>query len=72
MTPKQQEQFTRMYLTLQRIAKDYMTPEQLRKKTDKIYGLNYTEALEMSYENIQEEARQAIQGIKKPKPQKSL
>jgi len=55
----------RLYDALHRIAKGYMTPTQLRR--DDI-GLDYEEYLEMSYENIQMEARNAIKGVRKMKP----
>lgn len=57
------QQIVRMYNALKTIAKDYQTPEQLRKKSEKQYGLDYEEALEMSYENIQTLAKSVIKGI---------
>jgi len=55
----------RLYNALHKIAKQYMTPAQIRR--DDI-GLDYEEYLEMSYENIQMEARNAIHGVRKMKP----
>ncbi|MHC1780996.1 MAG: hypothetical protein AB9922_12255 [Bacteroidales bacterium] len=43
--------------------RNYQTPSQLRKNSEKDWGLEYTEALEMSYENIQEEAKYALKGV---------
>lgn len=67
MTPKQKQQFNLMRNALLVIAKDYQTPTQLRKSSDKQYGLDYEEALEMSYENIQNTAAAAVKGIKEAK-----
>lgn len=64
MTPKQKEQFNRMRDTLKRIAKGYQTPEQLRRNAKKGYGIEYEEALELAYENLQDEARRAIKGVR--------
>jgi hypothetical protein len=59
--------FERMYKALKTIAKDYQTPEQLRRNCEKQYGLGYEETLEMSYENIQQLAKDATKGIRLPK-----
>jgi uncharacterized protein (UPF0147 family) len=64
MTTKEQIKFNRMLAALKRISKDYQTPQQLRKSSSGEYGLDYEEALEMAYENIQGEAKAAIKGIK--------
>lgn len=64
MTTKQKEQFNSMLAALRRISKDYQKPEQLRRASEKQYGLDYEEALEMAYENIQHEAAQASKGVK--------
>ena len=54
------------YDRLKKIAKGYMTPDQIRR--DSGGGpLTYTEYLEMSYENIQQEAALAIKGKRRPK-----
>lgn len=68
MTEKQRQQFNQMRETLKRIANDYQTPKQLRKSNQRSWGLsydNYEKVLEMAYENIQEEARFAVKGVKK-------
>jgi hypothetical protein len=64
MTTKQIEQFNKMYSTLKKISKEYMTPEQLRKKSEKMYGLEFEECIEMVYENIQGDAKYAIQNVR--------
>lgn len=58
----------RLYFdTLKRISKEYMTTEQLQRRAGKMYGLSYHEALEMSYDNIQGAAADAIRGKRRPK-----
>jgi hypothetical protein len=51
MNDKQKNQFNVMLRALKAISKDFLTPEQLFKNSQKLYGLDYTEALEMAYEN---------------------
>lgn len=51
---------------LKRIGRQYMTPDQIRRDA-KNTGLSYVEYLEMSYENIQEEARRAIHRKRRPR-----
>lgn len=70
MTPKQAEQMDRMHRTLERIAKQYQTPAQLQRASEKKWGIEYCEALEMAYENIQTEAKAAIKGVRLPKGEK--
>lgn len=60
MTSKQKQQYNFMLLTLRKIAKHYMTPDQLRRNSEKEYGLDYEEALGYAYENIQQDAKNAI------------
>jgi hypothetical protein len=67
MTTKQKQQFNSMLFTLKKISKSYQTPNQLRRGSESQYGLDYTEALEMAYENIQSEARYAAKGVKELK-----
>lgn len=69
MTPTQAKQFNQMLLALRGIAKGYMTPEKLRKNCEKECGLDYEEALEMAYENIQSTAATYSKGIKEIKPE---
>lgn len=61
------EQQQRLYDALRRIAKEYMSPTQLRRSSQWLYGLEYDEALEVAYENIIAEARSALRGIRRPK-----
>lgn len=64
ITRKQAEQFNRMRHSLHTISRGYMTPDQMRKSEDSEFH-GFGEALAMSYENIQEEARIAVKGIRK-------
>ena len=63
MTPKQKENYNRMLHTLKRIS-TYRTPEQLRRNSEREYGISVEEALEYAYENIQQEAKYATNGIR--------
>jgi hypothetical protein len=56
----------RYYDALKTITK-YMTVEQLRKRSEKLYGLPPEEALEMAYENVIFEAEEAIRGRRRPR-----
>ena len=47
-----------------RIAKEYQTPAQLRRSSNSMYGLDFEESIEMSYENIQSDAKAAVKGVK--------
>lgn len=55
ITQKQAQQFNLMLNALTRIKK-YQRPDQLRKSSEKSYGLEFEEALEYAYENMQGEA----------------
>lgn len=56
----------RYFDTLKRIARGYQTSAQLRRRAGQ-YGLDHVEELEISYENIQQEALNAIKGRHRPK-----
>ena len=56
----------RMYDALKRIT-NYLSPDQLRRRSEKVYGLSADEAIEMAYDNVREEAKQAIKGVRRPK-----
>lgn len=58
------EQFNRMRAVLILIGREYRTPEYLRKNAERDYGIDYHQALEMAYENIQETAREAVKGVR--------
>lgn len=50
-----------MLLQLRRI-RQYQTPEQLRRSSERTIGLEFEEAIEMAYENMQGEVD--VKGIK--------
>lgn len=52
-----------MRLALQRI-RAYLPPEKLHKQAQKAYGLDGEEAIEMAYENVLQEARNGLKGVK--------
>ena len=56
----------RYFDALKRITQ-YMSPDKLRDEAEKRYGLPFEECLEYAYENVIEEARQAIKGKRRPK-----
>jgi hypothetical protein len=55
----------RLYDALRNVTK-YDTPRGLRRSAERHYGLPYEEVLEMAYENVLEEAKAAIKGMKRP------
>lgn len=56
----------RYYNALKRIARGYQTSDQLRRRAGQ-YGCSHLEELEMSYENMQQEAKLTIKGRRQPK-----
>ncbi len=52
---------------LRAIAREYQTPEQLRRSAERDYGLPYEEVLEMAYDNMQATAKRAIYQKRRPK-----
>ena len=64
MTKKQIEQFNRMLDTLRKIHKGYVKSRVFRRICEREYGCSYEETLEMAYENLQEEAKQASLGVR--------
>lgn len=63
ITETKKKQFNKMLNALKKISRGYQTPEQLRKASQGDFGLDFDEAIEMAYENIQSEAKQACKGI---------
>lgn len=51
--------------TLKRITK-YRSVEWLKRHAGRAYGCDGNEAVEMSYENVIEEAKRAIKGKRRP------
>ncbi|CAM3934083.1 hypothetical protein [Achromobacter marplatensis] len=64
MTQKERTDYERMRLALKRISTGYMTLRQLERDAEKHLGLYYAEALEMAYENIRDDARKAVRGVR--------
>lgn len=64
MTENQRKTFNRMRAALIDISRKYMTSGEMRLKSESYYGLDYAEALEMAYDNIQNAARQAVKGVR--------
>ena len=56
----------KMYAALRRITK-YQTVPQLQRSAGKDYGLEFTEALEYAYENVIQEAKNGIKGVRLPR-----
>lgn len=56
----------KLYAALKRITR-YDTAERLLKHGERDWGCSGEEALEMSYENIQHEAKSALRGVRLPK-----
>jgi hypothetical protein len=63
MTPKDKQNYNRMREALIRITK-YQTPDKMRKDSEKDWGVSFDEAIEMAYENIQQEAKLAVKGVR--------
>lgn len=55
------------YDVLRRIASGYSPSENVLKSAETLNGCEPIEALEMAYDNIQNEARNAIRGKRRPK-----
>ncbi|WP_293913142.1 MULTISPECIES: hypothetical protein [unclassified Sphingobacterium] len=64
ITPKQALQYNIMLNALKTISKSFQTTDQIRRNSEKDYGLDYVDALEMSYENIQVLAKSASKNVK--------
>lgn len=65
MTAKERKDFIQMYNALKRISQ-YQTPSQLRKDSSKDWGIDFEEAIEMAYENIQGEAKAGVKNVRIP------
>lgn len=60
------ETIARLAAALRRIAA-YDSPDRLRRSSEKQWGLAFEEAMEMAYDNIQQEARNALRGVRVPR-----
>lgn len=59
------EREQRLFDALKRIT-SYSSPDDLRRTSEKKYGPEGDEAIEMAYENVLQEARNAIKGLRRP------
>ena len=59
------EREQKLFDALKRITM-YDSPEKLRKRAEKDYGLEPEEVIEMAYENVLAEAKGAIKGMRRP------
>lgn len=64
MTTEEKTNYNRLHAILVKISSDYQTPEEIRESS-KDMGLEYEEALEMAYKNIQSEALDIVKNIKR-------
>lgn len=62
----------KLYDALKKIAREFQSPDQLRRNAERDYGLSVSEALEMAYENIQTLAADTIRGVRRPKQKMTL
>ena len=63
-TPKSNP--ARAYFDALKRIQQYETVEQLRRGSERQWGLPFVEALEFAYENIIREARNATRGRRRP------
>jgi len=61
-----QQERDNFWIALHTISK-YLTPDQLQRQSEKLYGLPPDEATGYAYENALQLAKLAINGTKKPK-----
>lgn len=59
------EKERKLYDALKRITM-YEPPGRLRRQAEKEYGLPAGEVIEMAYENVLSEAKDAIRGMRRP------
>lgn len=61
------EQAQRYYDALLKISREFYSADRLMKTSERLYGLSPEEALVMAYENMQNAAKIAIKGRRRPK-----
>jgi len=66
MSEKQYAVLKAYRTTLERIARNYQTPSQLARSCGDDFGLDYSEAIEMAYENMQAEAKAVLKRFRMP------
>lgn len=66
MTSAETQKMRRLYDALKRIS-SYQSPDRIRRFGAQQWGLDDpSEAIEMAYENVLEEAKSAIRGMRRP------
>lgn len=60
-----EKEHARMFIVLKRITY-YQSPQQLRRSSQKQFGLGADEAIEMAYENVLAEAKNGLKGVRTP------
>lgn len=55
----------KLYDALKRITQ-YDSPEKLLRNAERRYGLSGEEVIEMAYDNVLQEAKAALRGMKRP------
>ncbi|RRJ97841.1 hypothetical protein Ga0100231_005115 [Opitutaceae bacterium TAV4] len=60
------EREQKLYNALKRISQ-YAPPDNMRKHSEKAFGLDPDECIEMAYENVIAEAKAATKGMRRPK-----
>ena len=63
---KAERDFAQMYAALKRIA-DYQSAARMQRSSERDWGLPYEECLGMAYENLQQEAKTGLRGVRLPK-----
>lgn len=63
MTEQEKINYNKMFNILLKISSQYQTPGEIKDNSEETFGLDFEEALEMSYDNIQLEAIMAIHGL---------
>jgi len=64
---KKDKLIVRLYTALKTITR-YQTPDNLWRHSERDWGLPWEETLASSYENMQQTAKDAIKGVRLPKP----
>jgi hypothetical protein len=62
-----EQKILKLYNALKRISA-YASPERLHRCAEKEYGVRGSEAIEMAYENVIAEAKDALRGFRLPNP----
>lgn len=66
MTKTEKLQFLQMLVALKRISK-YSSVQQIQRHSQRLYGLQSDEAIEMAYENVIAEAKAGMKHVRMPR-----